>query len=371
MLKIGIVGLPNVGKSTFFNIVTKLDAEVANYPFATINPNIGVIDIIDDRLLFLQKHFSSEKTIFNQIQFVDIAGLVRGASKGEGLGNKFLENIRSVDIILHMIRFFSEKEIIHVDKNISPLRDLETINLELILSDLEKAEKWLTKNTKILNSKKDEKIIVKKKIIDKVIEILRNEELLITYDFSELEKEEVKEFNFLTLKPIIFLLNFSENEISNYKENSYYKEFISYVNKRKWRFDIVPFSAKIELDLLKIDNFEEKKEFMDFFNLDINENKINMISQKSLELLNYGTFFTAGKQEARAWQFKKGMTAPETAEIIHTDFRKGFIKVEVYNFNDFIEYKSESELKKKGLIRIEGKEYLVKDGDVCYFRFNV
>lgn len=364
MLKIGILGLPNVGKSTLFNAVTNSEIEAANYPFATIEPNTAIVDIIDERLDDLASKFESQKTIYNKIMFVDIAGIVRGASKGEGLGSKFLSNVREVDALIHVIRAFENSDIVHVDGSVDPKRDIETIELELMLSDLEQINNWLSKNEKRIMSGNGVKSDLETAKIVK--ECLESEKLISTLSLSEPQEEFIQQFNFLTKKKMIYVANLSEDEVSNPQNNVHFQKIKELSNSKK--IALIPVSAQIEYEISKLNN-EEKSLFLD--DLGLEKSGLDIITKKAFDTLGLETYFTAGKQEARAWQINKNTKAPQAAGKIHTDFEKGFIKAEIYSYSDFVNNNKDiNQLKNNGKIRLEGKDYIVNDGDVINFRFN-
>ncbi len=362
-LKIGIVGLPNVGKSTLFSAITNLNAEIANYPFATIEPNFGVVEVKDPRFDFLVEKFQPKKSIRNTIEFVDIAGLISGASEGEGLGNAFLSHIREADAICMMLRCFENKDIVHVNKNISPKNDFEIVLIELLLADQKSLEKNIIKNKKNIFSK-DPKIKQEIELKNKCLEIIKSNKIIYTHDWSEEEKQIIKSFNLITSKPMIIIGNISEEDL-NKEPNKYMLELKKLAFSRSINHHFI--SAKFEQELSSLDK-EEKELFMSEYNIE--KSGLESIIYDSYLTLDLLTFFTAGPSEVRAWTFIKGSLAPKCAGIIHTDFEKGFIKAEIYNFEDFQKYPSEKLLKEQGLIRLEGKKYIMQDGDVCYFKFN-
>jgi len=365
-MKLGIVGLPNVGKSTLFNAITKAGAEAANYPFCTIEPNVGVVSVPDSRLDVLAKINSSEKIIPAIIEFVDIAGLVKGASRGEGLGNKFLAHIREVDSIIHVVRCFDDRNIVHVDGSVDPIRDVETINLELIFADLESIEKRIERSRKLLKSG-DKKYAIEAELFQKVKEALESGKNARSIDFTKEEAEIMNETSLLTMKPVIFAANVSEDDLAlSFSENEYYKKLEEYAHSQNC--EIIPISARIEEEIAQLED-EEKIAFLQ--DLGITESGLDRLVRASYSLLGLISYLTSGPMETRAWTITKGTKAPQAAGKIHTDFERGFIRAEVVAFDDLVECKTMVAAKEKGLVRSEGKEYVVKDGDIILFRFNV
>ena len=362
-LKAGIVGLPNVGKSTLFNAITKQNILAANYPFATIEPNVGVVMVPDERINILDEMYHPERLIPTSFEFTDIAGLVKGASKGDGLGNKFLSHIREVDAIVEVVRCFDDDNIIHVEGAPDPIRDIDIINLELSLADLEIINNRLDKIKKKAETSKDKEALIEVALMEKARNALEKNVPLRMIDFTEEEKKILKPFCFLTIKPIIYLANVKDDEYNN--DNMYYQAILDYANSEGSR--AIKISAKLESDLIDYTD-EEKKEMFEM--LGISESGIESLIKTTYELLGLRTYFTVGSDEVRAWTFKKGMNARDCAGIIHSDFRDGFIKAEIMSYKDLIECGSELKVKEAGKFRIEGKDYLMQDGDICHFRFN-
>lgn len=363
-LKAGIVGLPNVGKSTLFNAITKQNILAANYPFATIDPNVGVVVVPDERLDFLNNLYEPNSLVPTTFEFTDIAGLVKGASNGEGLGNKFLSHIREVDAICEVVRCFEDKNIIHVENTVDPIRDVEIIDVELILSDLEVIENRINKIGKKASMSKDKEIKKEAELLYKIKESLEANIPVRRIELTDEEKLMIKAFNLLTSKPIIYMANVSEDDLNT--ENEYVQKLREYTKKE--HAEVITVCAKIESDLTDL-NEEEKEMLLE--ELGVKESGLNKLINTTYSLLGLSTFFTSGKDEVRAWTFKRGMKAPECAGIIHTDFQKGFIKAEVMSYEDLKELGNEKAVKESGKLRLEGKEYIMQDGDICYFRFNV
>ncbi len=364
-LKAGIIGMPNVGKSTLFNAITKQNILAANYPFATIDPNVGVVTVPDSRLEFLENMYLPERTIPTTFEFTDIAGLVKGASTGEGLGNKFLSHIREVDAVVEVVRCFDDEDIIHVEGSVDPIRDIEIINIELILADLEIIESRIEKIQKKAETTKDKESLFEVNVLKKSLTSLQNNIPLRRLDFSVEELEVLKNFSFITLKPIIYCVNVSEQD-AIIGSNDYVEKVKEYASKES--SGVIVMSAKIESELSEL-NDEDKKAFLK--DLGISSSGLDKLIFATYNLLGLQTFLTSGKDEVRAWTFKKGMKAPECAGIIHSDFQRGFIKAEIMSFNDLEDLGSEKAVKEAGKLRLEGKEYVMQDGDIVYFRFNV
>lgn len=363
-MKIGIVGLPNVGKSTLFNSITNAGAECANYPFCTIEPNVGVVPVPDERLDKLTQMYKPEKTTHAIIEFVDIAGLVKGASKGEGLGNKFLSHIREVDAIAHVVRCFEDSNIVHVDGSISPLRDIETINLELIFSDMEMLEKRLDSAKKRL--KADKKAADEIKVLEKIKTALGQGKCARTVELTDEEKEQIKDLYLLTSKPVLYIANVSEEQIANAENDEMVKQVEEFAKTENAK--VIPLCVKIEEELSSLEG-DDKKEMLEA--LGLSESGLDKVVKTSYDLLGLMSFLTAGEPEVRAWTIKKGTKAPQAAGKIHSDIERGFIRAEVVSYDDLIKEGSMLACKEKGLVRSEGKEYVMQDGDIVLFRFNV
>ena len=364
-LKAGIVGLPNVGKSTLFNAITNNKILAANYPFATIDPNVGVVTVPDERIDNLTKLYEPNKTIYTSFEFTDIAGLVKGASQGEGLGNQFLSHIRETDAIVEVVRCFDDGNIIHVEEGIDPIRDIEIINLELIMSDLEIIINRINKIKKKVESNRDKDSLLEYETLKKCQESLEKNVPLRLINFTKEEQELLKNFSFITIKPIIYLANIKEEDVGK-EDNEYVKKVKEYANKEN--ATVISICAKIEYELSELKQ-TEKQEMLEALGLD--ESGLEKVIKATYKLLGLSTYFTVGKDEVRAWTYKQGMNAKKCAGIIHTDFEKGFIKAEVISYNDMIEYGNELKVREAGKARLEGKDYIMQDGDICHFRFNV
>lgn len=363
-MKLGIVGLPNVGKSTIFNALTSAKAEAANYPFCTIEPNVGIVTVPDERLEMLAEVVKPERILPATIEFVDIAGLVKGASKGEGLGNKFLSHIREVEAIVHVVRCFEDDSITHVEGDINPINDIEIINLELMFSDLDIITRRIDR---IRNQAKSDKEAKKEfDLLSRLQEAIENDKPLRTLDFTDEEYELIKNFNLLSLKPVLYTCNISEDDLVNGIENDHVKAVKEYAKKEG--SDTIVVSGKIESEISQLDE-EEKEVFLE--ELGIEKSGLDQLISVSYDLLGLMSFITSGVKEVRAWTIKKGTTAPDAAAKIHTDIQRGFIRAEVINYLDFIECGGRAAAKEKGLVRLEGKDYIMQDGDVVEFMFNV
>lgn len=366
-MKLGIVGLPNVGKSTLFNSLTKAGAESANYPFCTIDPNVGVVTVPDERLNVLGEMYHTKKIIPAAIEFVDIAGLVKGASKGEGLGNQFLANIREVDAIVHVVRCFENSNIVHVDGSINPLRDIETINLELIFSDLEILERRISKVSKV--ARNDKSAAKELGLLNKVKAHLEDGKLAKTFEEVDDEEEQawLESYNLLTYKPVIYAANVSEDDLADDAANNEVVQAVREYAKGE-QSEVFVVCAEIEAEISELDD-DEKKMFLE--DLGLKESGLEKLIKASYKLLGLISYLTAGEPEVRAWTITEGTKAPQAAGKIHSDFERGFIRAEVVSYDDLIACGSHTAAKEKGLIRLEGKDYVVKDGDIMLFRFNV
>ena len=363
-LKCGIVGLPNVGKSTLFNCLSNAKAQSANFPFCTIEPNIGTISVPDTRLETLEGLVKPERVVPTTMEIVDIAGLVKGASKGEGLGNQFLANIRETDAIIHVLRCFDDGNIIHVDGRVDPVSDKEIIDIELQLKDLETIEKRIASIARMLKSG-DKELMKENDVATRIKEALEQGKSVRTIDFDEKELEIASKFQLITTKPVLYLCNVDEASV---KTGNAYVDKVKEAVKNE-NAEVLVIGAKIESDITELETYEERQMFLDELNLE--EPGVNRLIRSAYHLLELQTYFTAGVKEVRAWTIKKGMTAPQAAGVIHTDFEKGFIRAEVMKYNDFVTLGSESAVKDAGKFKVEGKEYIVEDGDVMHFRFNV
>ena len=363
-LTAGIVGLPNVGKSTLFNAITKAGALAANYPFATIDPNVGIVEVPDSRLNVLTDMVQPKKTIPTTFEFTDIAGIVKGASKGEGLGNKFLSHIREVDAICQVVRAFDDDNVTHVSGRVNPIEDIEVINMELVLADLESVEKRLPKVEKMARQK-DKDAVNEVRILTTIKEALEEGKPVRSIDFNDEDQKFVNQAQLLTSKDMLYIANVGEDEIND-DENDKVKAIREYAENED--SEVIVISAKIEEEIAVLDE-DDKAMFLE--DLGIEEPGLDRLIRTTYDLLGLATYFTAGVQEVRAWTFIKGMTAPQCAGIIHTDFERGFIRAEVTGYDDYVEYNGESGAKEAGKQRLEGKEYIMKDGDVVHFRFNV
>ncbi len=364
-LTAGIVGLPNVGKSTLFNAITGASVEAANYPFATIDKNVGVVEVRDERIRILSQMYEPKKTIFTTFEFCDIAGLVKGASKGEGLGNQFLANIREVDAIIHVVRCFDNNDILHVEGRINPIDDIEIIELELQLADLNTIDNRIIKIEKKAKTN-DKEALLEYNLLLRCKERLLAGEMLLGLEVNDNELKLIKTYHFLTYKPVIYVANVDESDLLDLNNCHYYQQVIEFASKNN--SDVIPISARMEMELSTLD-YGDQLEYLKEYNCQ--ESGLDKIVKTAYHTLNLRTFFTVGKDEVRAWTFKEGMKAPACAGVIHSDFERGFIKAEVFAYDDLIALGNELAIKDAGKFRIEGKEYLVKDGDILHFRFNV
>ncbi|KAB2330274.1 redox-regulated ATPase YchF [Bacillus mesophilum] len=364
-LTAGIVGLPNVGKSTLFNAITQAGAESANYPFCTIDPNVGIVEVPDHRLTKLTELVQPKKTVPTAFEFTDIAGIVKGASKGEGLGNKFLSHIREVDAICQVVRCFADDNITHVAGKVDPIDDIETINLELILADLESVEKRIGRVGK-LAKQKDKEAVFELEVLEMLKEAFESDMPARTVEFTEEQMKVAKGMHLLTIKPVLYVANVSEDDVADPSGNEYVQQVREFAAKDN--AEVIVICAKIESEIAELEG-EEKEMFLQ--ELGIEESGLDQLIRAAYHLLGLATYFTAGVQEVRAWTFRKGMKAPQCAGVIHSDFEKGFIRAETVAYEDLLDAGTMTAAKEAGKVRLEGKEYIVKDGDVMHFRFNV